>query len=91
MYRSSGVGLTAFGIVLVVVGAILRFAVTVTTSGFNIHKVGDIFLLVGILLVILSVVLLVMGNRSRTTTRTDVRATPEGQQRTEQREDWGAP
>jgi protein-S-isoprenylcysteine O-methyltransferase Ste14 len=85
------VGLTAFGIVLVVVGAILRFAVTVHTSGFNIHKVGDIFLLVGVLLVILSIAIVVMGSRSRTTTRTDVRATPEGQQRVEQRDDWGAP
>jgi uncharacterized membrane protein YidH (DUF202 family) len=52
MNRNSGIGLTAFGIVLVAIGAILKFAVSVHTSGFNIHKVGDILLLVGILLVI---------------------------------------
>jgi uncharacterized membrane protein YidH (DUF202 family) len=91
MYRTSGVGLTSFGIVLVVIGAIMRFAVTVHTSGFNIHKVGDIFLLVGVLLVILSIVIIAMGSRSRSTIRTDVRATPSGQQRTEQRDDWGGP
>jgi uncharacterized membrane protein YidH (DUF202 family) len=91
MNRSSGVGLTAFGMVLVVVGAILRFATSVQTSGFNIHKVGDIFLLVGILMVILSMVIIAMGSRRRVVTRTDVRATPTGQQRTDQRDDWGAP
>jgi uncharacterized membrane protein YidH (DUF202 family) len=91
MNRNSGIGLTSFGIVMVVVGAILRFATSVHTSGFNIHKVGDILLLVGILLVILSVGIIAMGARSRSTTRTEVRDTPSGQQRTEQRNDWGAP
>ena len=81
----------AFGIVLVVIGAILRFAVSVHTSGFNIHKVGDILLLVGIVLVILSVAIIAMGNRTRSTIQTEVRETPAGQQRTEQRDDWGTP
>ena len=76
-------------VVLVVVGAIMRFAVTVTTSGFNIHKVGDILLVVGILLAILSLVLLIVGSRRRVTTRTDVRGTPVGEQRVQEREDWG--
>src|SRR5258707_6534501 len=67
MNRTSGVGLTSFGTVLVIVGAILRFAITVHTSGFNIHKVGDILLLVGIMLVILSVGIIAMGSRSRVT------------------------
>jgi uncharacterized membrane protein YidH (DUF202 family) len=90
MNRNSGIGLTSFGVVMVVVGAILRFATTVHTSGFNIHKVGDILLLVGILLVILSVAIIMMGARSRSTTRTEFRDTPTGQQRTDQRDDWGA-
>ena len=76
-------------VVLVVVGAIMRFAVTVTTSGFNIHKVGDILLVVGVLLAIVSLVLLIMGSRRRVTTRTDVRGTPVGEQRVQEREDWG--
>ena len=89
MNRTSGIGLTGFGVVLVVIGAILRFAVTVHTSGFNIHKIGDILLLVGIVLVIISVAIIALGSRTRTTTRTDVRSTPDGQQRVEQRDDWG--
>jgi uncharacterized membrane protein YidH (DUF202 family) len=91
MNRTSGIGLTGFGVVLVVIGAILRFAVTVHTSGFNVHKIGDILLLVGIVLVIVSLAIIAMGSRTRTTTRTDVRATPDGQQRVEQRDDWGGP
>ena len=81
----------SFGFVLVVVGAIMRFAVSVHTSGFNIHKGGDILLLVGIILVAVSLVIMFMGAKSRTTTRTDIRETPSGQQRTEQRDDWGTP
>jgi membrane-bound ClpP family serine protease len=91
MNRSSGIGLTSFGMVLVVVGAILRFATSVQTSGFNIDKVGDIFLLVGILMVILSRVIIALGSRRRVVTHTEVLATPTGQQRTDQRDDWGVP
>ena len=48
MNRGAGTGLMAFGIVLVVVGAIMRFAVSAHASGFNIHKAGIILLFVGI-------------------------------------------
>jgi uncharacterized membrane protein YidH (DUF202 family) len=88
MNRSSGIGLMAFGIVLVVVGAIMRFAVSAKTSGFDIRKTGVILLLVGIGVFVISLVLLALGNRSRTTTRTDVRETPSGQERTEQTDDF---
>ena len=91
MNRSSGIGLTTFGIVLVVVGAVMRFAISAHASGFNIHTAGVILLLVGIGLVVLSLLILVLGGRSRSTTRTDVRETPSGQQRTEQRDDWDKP
>jgi beta-lactamase regulating signal transducer with metallopeptidase domain len=87
--RTTGGGLMGLAVVLVVIGAIMRFAVTITTSGFNIHKVGDILLLVGIVLAVLSVALIVMGSRRRVTTRTDVRGTPTGEQRVEERQDWG--
>lgn len=86
--RSTGGGLMGLAVVLVVIGAIMRFAVTVSTSGFNIHKIGDILLLVGIILAILSMLLLVMGSRRRVITRTDVRGTPGGEQRVQEREDW---
>jgi Domain of unknown function (DUF6458) len=78
----------AFGIVLVVVGAIMRYAVSAKTSGFDIHKTGVILLLVGIGVFVISLIVLALGNRSRTTMRTDVRQTPSGQERTEQRDDY---
>jgi hypothetical protein len=89
--RTTGGGLIGLAVVLVVVGAIMRFAVTITTSGFNIHKVGDILLLVGILLAILSIAMIIMGSRRRVVTRTDVRGTPGGEQRVQERQDWGDP
>ena len=76
---------------LVVIGAILRFATSVHTAGFNIHKVGDILLLVGIVVVVISLAIIAMATRTRTTTRTDVRSTPDGEQRVQQRDDWGGP
>ena len=91
MNRNSGIGLTAFGIVLVVVGAVMRFAVSARASGFNIHEAGGILLLVGVGIVVLSLLILALGGKSRSTTQTDVRETPSGQQRTEQRDDWGKP
>jgi uncharacterized membrane protein YidH (DUF202 family) len=69
MNRTSGIGLTSLGIVLVVVGAILRLAITVHSSGFNVHKVGDVLLVVGILLVIASLLGMARGARSRSATR----------------------
>jgi hypothetical protein len=41
-------------IVLIAVGAILRFAVSVTTTGFNLHTIGLILMIVGILGLIIS-------------------------------------
>jgi len=42
------------GIVLIAVGAILRFGIsTVSTHGFGVHTIGDILMLVGILGVVL--------------------------------------
>ena len=41
-------------IVLLAAGAILRFAVSVTTSGFNIHTIGVILMVAGALGLVLS-------------------------------------
>jgi hypothetical protein len=80
-----------FGIVLVVVGAVMKFAITVHAHGFNIHVAGLILLWVGIAIFVLSLLILVLGGRSRSTMRTDVRGTPSGQERTEQQDDWRTP
>jgi len=50
-----------FGIVLVVVGAVMKFAITVHAHGFNIHVAGLILLWVGIAIFVLSLLLLVLG------------------------------
>jgi hypothetical protein len=41
-------------ILLIAVGAILRFAVSVTTTGFNLHTIGMILIIVGIVSLALS-------------------------------------
>jgi len=51
-------GSNGFGtsIVLIAAGAILRFAVSVTTTGFNLHSIGLILMIVGVLALVLSIV-----------------------------------
>jgi hypothetical protein len=88
MTRGAGTGLIAFGIVLMVVGAIMRFAVKVRTSGFNIHTAGVIILIAGGVIFLLGLIALLYVNRNRTTTvREDIRNTPAGQERIEERHD----
>jgi hypothetical protein len=41
-------------LLLIAVGAILRFAVSVTTHGFNLHTVGLILLIVGVVGLVIS-------------------------------------
>jgi hypothetical protein len=43
-------------LVLIAVGAILRFAVSVTTSGFNVHSIGIILMVVGAVGLVISMV-----------------------------------
>jgi hypothetical protein len=47
-------------LVLIAVGAVLRFAVHVATSGFNIHTIGVILMIVGGVGFILSVLWMTM-------------------------------
>ena len=47
-------------ILLIAVGAVLRFAVTVTTSGFNIHAIGVILMIVGAVGLLLSLLWMTM-------------------------------
>jgi hypothetical protein len=46
---------TAMSIVMIAVGAILRFAVSVTTTGFNLHSIGLILMILGALSLLLSI------------------------------------
>jgi hypothetical protein len=46
---------TSTSILVIAVGAILRFAVSVTTTGFNIHTIGVILLVAGAVGLLLSI------------------------------------
>jgi hypothetical protein len=76
----------AFGTVLAVVGAIMRYAVTIHTGGFNIHVAGVILLLVGIGLILFGLIAVVLGGRSTTTLQESVANTPGGQVRTSEQD-----
>jgi hypothetical protein len=73
------------------VGAILRFATSVHTSGFNIHKIGDILLLGGIVAFVVGLIILVMGARGGSTSGTEVSEAPSGQPGMGGGDDWGTP
>jgi hypothetical protein len=65
-------------ILLIAVGAILRFAVSVHTSGFNIHTIGVILMVVGVVGLLISLLwMTIWADRTAargtvTTRRTDV-------------------
>jgi len=90
MYRTAGTGLMALGVILGVVGAILKYAVNVSTTGFNINTVGVILLIAGIVLFVVAAIVLAMGSSRRSTVRQDVQATPTGRSMVEERDDRGA-
>ena len=56
---------------LIAVGAVLRFAVNVSTSGFNIHTIGVILMIVGVVGAVLSLLWMTMwaGSRDRAARR----------------------
>jgi Domain of unknown function (DUF6458) len=47
-------------LLLIAIGAVLRFAVTVSTSGFNIHTIGVILMIVGAVGFVLSLLYMTM-------------------------------
>ena len=60
------------GIFLIVVGAILAFALQVQVDWIDLQLVGYICLIAGVLVTILGIVLLVRRRQSLTTSRTSV-------------------
>jgi beta-lactamase regulating signal transducer with metallopeptidase domain len=81
MNRAAGTGLMAFSVVLIVLGAILDFAISVDTSGFNINTIGLILLIVGIALFVISAAILLTASNRRSVMREDVHNTPSGSSR----------
>lgn len=76
MNRTTGTGVLVLGIVLGVIGAILYWAVTVDTSGFNINTAGLILFWVGVVTAVIGLILTLMGNRSTTVRRSEVDGRP---------------
>lgn len=91
MNRGAGTGLMGGGIVLIAIGAVLYWGVTVNTAGwFNISNIGLILLWIGVGTLLLGAILLISGGRSRTTTHEDVHSTPTGSERTLESDEWHA-
>ncbi len=68
-----GLGTSIF---LIAVGAVLRFAVHVSTRGFSIHTVGLILLIVGIVGLVLSLLWMTVLSERRTPRTYDDRVPP---------------
>jgi beta-lactamase regulating signal transducer with metallopeptidase domain len=56
---------TGVGVLLLAVGAILTFAINVSTSGFNLHTIGIILMIIGGIGIILDLVLFMPRRRMR--------------------------
>ncbi len=78
MQKGTGTGLIGLGIVLVVIGAILDYAVTATTSGVNINTIGVILLVVGIVSCVIGATLFGIASFRQSTYRSNVRPLPDG-------------
>jgi uncharacterized membrane protein len=89
MNRTTGTGFLGLGIVLLIVGALMRYAVTATTDGFNINTAGVILLWAGIVAFIMGVTFIAMGSQRRSMSQSSVQQTPTGEVRTEERIDSG--
>jgi hypothetical protein len=71
MSRTTGTSILVLGIVLGVVGAIMYWAVTAETDGFDINAAGLILFWVGVVTAVIGLVLTFMGSRSTTVRRAD--------------------
>jgi hypothetical protein len=57
-----GIGTSLF---LIALGAVLRFAVHVTTTGFNLHTIGVILIVVGIVGLVISLLWMTVWSKRR--------------------------
>ncbi len=60
-------------ILLIAIGAILRWAVTATVSGFNIQTAGTVLLIVGLIGLVLSIIYTFVWSRRETVVYDDQR------------------
>jgi hypothetical protein len=91
MSRGTGSGLLGFGIVLMVVGALMRYAVTADPNGFDVVTAGAILMIVGVVSTVIGLLLLFFGGRTSVTEREQMTQTPHGAERITEREGWSNP
>jgi uncharacterized membrane protein len=91
MGRGTGSGLIGLGVVLAVVGAVMRYAIEAQPTGFDVVTAGGILLLVGVVSILVGLLLVVMGSRRSTTEREQISATPRGEERVTEHEGWIGP
>src|SRR5262249_52718445 len=90
MARTTGTGLIGGGILAVIVGAIMRYAVTVRPTGFDVHTAGVIILIAGIVAIVAGLIVFVAGGRSTPTMRGRDGRIPGGGEHVQQRDEWVA-
>ena len=89
MNRTTGTGFIGFGLVLIVVGAVLRFAVTASTDGFDTEIAGLIAIWVGVVATMIGLLLVFVGGNRKSTLHERVEQTPTGSERIEERDEFG--
>jgi hypothetical protein len=89
MERNSGGTFIGFGIALIVAGAIMRYAITVTASGFSIHTAGVIAMIAGAVSVVIGLAVLLWPARRRSVTSDRYVDTPGGREHVQERDDIG--
>ena len=87
MNKQTGTGVVVFGIILIAAGAIMKYAVTATTTGFSITEVGLILLIVGVITAMLGLFILVTGSRRHSVISESVQNSPSGTSRTVESKD----
>lgn len=87
MNRPIGTGIIVFGIILAAAGAIMKYAVTASATGFSITEVGLILLVIGVVTIILGIFVALTGSRRHTVTTEQVKSSPEGSVRSVESKD----
>jgi len=87
MKQPIGTGIIVFGIIIAAIGAVMKYAVTASTTGFSITEAGLILLIVGIAVVVLGGLVSLASGRHHTVTTEQVQHTPEGSTRSVESKD----
>jgi hypothetical protein len=61
MGRKEGLRVGLTGIVILIVAAVLRFATTVHSHGFNVHKIFDALAVVGLVIAAIGLIFMARG------------------------------